>query len=96
MIRKVCDRPIRSDTAPQRNRPAPLKSELTATSVAPRPARTAGARSGLTLFQRSWKSGDWKLMIAIPAVILQKNTTHRRAKRPEKTARRKGSSAPSG
>ena len=84
MILKVRILPTRSDTAPQKNRPKPLKSEVIAIKVAPSAARASGASEGFALRQRSWNMGDWKPTMVIPAVMLQKNTIHTRRKRLEK------------
>ncbi len=55
-------------------------------SVAPQAARVAGASEPSTFRQRSCSRGDWKPMIAMPAVMLQKNTSHITMNRPERMA----------
>jgi hypothetical protein len=63
-----------------------LNNELTAIRVAPRAVSASLPSEASAFLHSSWNRGDWKLTIAMPAVMLQKNISHRRAKRPEKTA----------
>src|SRR5262245_62018834 len=67
---------MRSETMPHNRRPTPLKSELTAISVAPYLTSGAGPKEGPADHQIPWCSDDWKPMIEIPAAMLQKSTIH--------------------